>query len=837
MVDPRRAAALVLMAASGCAALGYQMVWTQQAALGLGHDGAAALAVVAAFFGGLSLGAWWLGRRVADSARPALWYAGCEAVVALWCGVLWLLMEPATAQLVAWVGADGSAPRQALICGLGTFVLLLPATMAMGASLPAMNRVLAHGQAGGTLAGLYAANTWGGVVGVLGATFWAVPHWGLAATALLCALLNLLCALLAWRLALRMGRSPAPKPSTPCAPRRWAWLLAATGLLGVGYEVMALRALSQVAENTVYTLALLLAVYLLGTAWGAAYVARRPASAPALKPGLLLAGLGLSCALGAVVLWLAPWFRSAAALLLGGGYAAGLAGEALLAVLAFGPPTLLMGASFSTLAAAAEREGLALGPALAANTAGAALAAPLVAAGLWLADGAAGSTMGALALLVAGYALVACAWVPRPRVAVALGAMSALALANFPEPRWLDLPPGTQVLSRRDGLLGQVSVVESARGERLLHINHRAQEGSNATALADARQAVLPLLLHPAPQRALFLGLGTGVTARAAALDAQLQVDAVELLPDVVQASRLFHGALGEGDAAAAQRLKVHVADARRYVRTSAGQWDVIVADNVHPARAGTGSLYTREHFTAVRARLAQGGWFCQWLPLHQMDMATLQTIVRTFVQVYPGAQALLATNSLATPVLGLLGPAAGGGSLPDAAAVAQRIAAVQPRVDLERFGLGQPWAVLGSVVADAAVLAHWSQGAPLNTDDHPVVAHLAPRATYAPEAAPAERLTQVLHAWPVPAAEARVLAYRQARRAYLQAGVGVRPVDDPAQMLAQIRQPLMKVLQLSPDFEPARTPLSRMATALQPQDPAAARALREELARLQPLS
>ncbi len=49
-------------------------------------------------------------------------------------------------------------------------------------------------------------------------------------------------------------------------------MLAATGLLGIGYEVLVVRVLSQVTENTVYTFAMLLAVYLVGTALGAAGV-------------------------------------------------------------------------------------------------------------------------------------------------------------------------------------------------------------------------------------------------------------------------------------------------------------------------------------------------------------------------------------------------------------------------------------------------------------------------------------------------------------------------------------------------------------------------------------
>ena len=54
--------------------------------------------------------------------------------------------------------------------------------------------------------------------------------------------------------------------------------------------------------------------------------------------------------------------------------------------------------------------------------------------------------------------------------------------------------------------MAAVSVVEDANGVASLHINNRQQEGSSATLFADARQALLPVLLHPA-RRALFLGL------------------------------------------------------------------------------------------------------------------------------------------------------------------------------------------------------------------------------------------------------------------------------------------------------------------------------------------
>ena len=57
------------MFASGFAGLGYQIAWTQQCGVWLGHESAAVLAVVAAFFGGLSLGALGVGSRIERSTE------------------------------------------------------------------------------------------------------------------------------------------------------------------------------------------------------------------------------------------------------------------------------------------------------------------------------------------------------------------------------------------------------------------------------------------------------------------------------------------------------------------------------------------------------------------------------------------------------------------------------------------------------------------------------------------------------------------------------------------------------------------------------------------------
>lgn len=286
-------------------------------------------------------------------------------------------------------------------------------------------------------------------------------------------------------------------------------------------------------------------------------------------------------------------------------------------------------------------------------------------------------------------------------------------------------------------------------------------------------------------------------------------------------------------------------ADARRYVRTSGERYDVIVSDNFHPARSGSGSLYTVEHFKAVRSRLAPGGLFCQWLPVHQLDLETLRSIVRAFLASYPHAWAMLATNSLDTPVLGLV--AHGDDERFDVGKLRERLAgAVMPHSPGE-FGIDDEFALLGSFVAGPASLARFAGDAPLNTDDHPVVAYRAPRITYVADSLPRDRLLALLRQVDISPDEllaaprdagwsSRLAAYWTARNRFIEVGRDVQPSSDVRRMLAQVRAPLLSVLHTSPDFQPAYDPRLRMATALGRVDAAAARALLTELQQVQAL-
>ncbi|MFM9882642.1 MAG: spermidine synthase, partial [Burkholderiales bacterium] len=227
-----------------------------------------------------------------------------------------------------------------------------------------------------------------------------------------------------------------------------------------------------------------------------------------------------------------------------------------------------------------------------------------------------------------------------------------------------------------------------------------------------------------------------------------------------------------------------------------------------------------------------------------QLDLQTLRSIVRAFVAVYPRGWAMLATNSLDTPVLGLVTRRDGEGF--NVGQVRARLAGVATPQRPAAFGITDDLALLGSFIAGPRSLADFAGAAPINTDDHPLVAYRAPRITYVPDERARDRLIALLRElkispddiiavppddhWP-----ARLSAYWSARNRFIEAGRDVQPTMDVRRMLAQVREPLLSVLRTSPDFRPAYDPLLRMAVALGRVDAAAARALLAELRDLQP--
>ncbi|HVY69075.1 MAG TPA: fused MFS/spermidine synthase [Verrucomicrobiae bacterium] len=718
---------------SGVAGLGYQVVWGKLFALGLGHEIPSLLGVIAAFFLGMALGAWQIDSFIRKSPCPARWYGALEIILGLWGGATAFFLPALNESALRWIGPQPSTAWHWLIVFSVPAIALLPATAAMGATYPALDRFLGGIAPGKRAAGtLYAANTIGAATGVLLAAHMLMPALGFRSSLLALAGINLVCGAVALVTA-PAATSPAqvgttPSNGSPLPVRRVMFLLFLTGLLGIAYEIATVRVLAQLLENTVFTFAAVLAVYLAFSAAGAGLHERfLRQTDPARALPRLLTGTAVACATGIIALAVARPIYEIARDVTGSGVTSGVLAEILVAAAAFGFPALLMGATFSCLANSVRREEPSLGRALAWNTLGAAVAGVLLPLlGLPL--------LGAkwtLALGSLGYLTLAPSHFRGIIPLVTGGVIVCLAITL--DLRQIDLPPGARVLEYHEGVMASVAVIETSDEHRALRVNNRFQMGGTAVALPQRRQAILPVLLHPSPKRALFLGPGTGITPGAATEFPGMQVDAVELIPEVVAAMPAF--ARQNHDLTRNPSARVMVADARRFARASREHYDVIVADLFHPSLDGAGALYTREHFQAVRERLNADGRFCQWLPMHQLDERSLRMITRSFLEVFPDAQAWMLHYNVDIPVIGLVG--GNGDAKFPANWIEQRGSAPEAAALLRGAGLNNTLSLLGTFVAGPESLRAYVNNAPMNTDDHPRVIFSAGSQVYAAQAQP----------------------------------------------------------------------------------------------------
>jgi spermidine synthase len=288
-------------------------------------------------------------------------------------------------------------------------------------------------------------------------------------------------------------------------------------------------------------------------------------------------------------------------------------------------------------------------------------------------------------------------------------------------------------------------------------------------------------------------------------------------------------------------------ADARRYVQAKPGPYDVIVADLFHPARDGAGSLYTLEHFRAIRALLRPGGVFCQWLPLYQLDLETLRLVTRTFLAAFPEGQAFLAHYSLKAPIVGLVGRSEAAGYPPDW--LTERLRDPKLGEALKRVRLYDEFSLLGAYLAGAVELRAFAGPGPLNTDNHPLVTFRAPEFVYGTPEPADRRLFQLVRSFhPQPAElltpppdaaqrdrHRRLADYWTARNRFIETGLGVRETDDLRELLARVREPLLDIVRLSRDFEAAYNPLLGLAQGLYRIDPGQGERLLRDLEEANP--
>jgi spermidine synthase len=157
---------LVLFVGSGCAALIYEIVWLQMLQLVIGSTAVSLAVLLGTFMGGMCLGSLLLPRLLSSRWHPLRVYAGLELGIGL-IGIGVLFGMPYIEALYTLHGGPGLALR-----GCVAGVCLLPPTLLMGATLPAVARWVETTPQGVSWLGFfYGANIAGAVLGCLLAGF------------------------------------------------------------------------------------------------------------------------------------------------------------------------------------------------------------------------------------------------------------------------------------------------------------------------------------------------------------------------------------------------------------------------------------------------------------------------------------------------------------------------------------------------------------------------------------------------------------------------------------------------------------------------------------------
>jgi spermidine synthase len=652
---------LLLFVGSGCAALIYEIVWLQLLQLVIGVSPVSLGVLLGTFMGGMCLGSLLLPRYISRDHHPLKVYAFLELGI----GVIGLLvlfgMPVVTGVYTSWAG---TGVWGLIVRGLIASLCLLPPTMLMGATLPAMARWVETTPAGVSWMGFfYGGNIAGAVLGSLTAGFYLLRLYDVSTATFAAFALNVIVSSLGLMLAKMTPHTASDEPLEPVtgAPGSTAVYItiALSGMTALAAEVIWTRILSLVFGATVYTFSLILAVFLFGLGIGSSLgsAMARGIKNPRLALGwcqMLLCG---AMAWAAYVLtqslpyWPVnpsisnePWFNFQLDMV-----------RCLWAVL---PGAILWGMSFPIALAAVASKGQdparLVGGVYAANTVGA-IVGSLIASLLLVAWIGSQHALQVLIVIAAISALIVLA----PEIAgkgkmqlantllliLATGGAGLAARSVHPVPglliaygrysaTWVNQ---STIIYTGEGLNASVAVSELPSGVRNYHNAGKVQASSEPQDMRLQRMlGHLTTLLPNNPKSVLVIGFGAGVTAGAVSIGPNVdKVTIAEIEPLVPKVVSTFF-AEQNYSVFTNKKTQVHYDDARHFVITTKEKFDAVTSDPLDPWVKGAAALYTREFFELVKQHLNPGGAVTLFVQLYESNEAAVKSEVGTFFEAFP---------------------------------------------------------------------------------------------------------------------------------------------------------------------------------------------------------
>ena len=656
---------LALFVGSGAAALIYEVVWFQMLQLSLGSSAVSLGVLLGVFMGGMGLGSWLFPKKVDPKHHPLKVYAYLELGIGL-CGILVLLVVPLLGGV--YTAVAGTGQFSVFLRGLVAAIVLLPPTLMMGATLPAIARYVETSPRGVAWMGFfYGGNIAGAVIGTLLAGFYLLRVYDMVTTTFVAVALNAMVAGLGLVLARTApydaaDAKPAATPVFAKSAKLVYVAIGMSGLTALASQVVWSRVLSLLFGATVYTFSLILAVFLVGLGIGSslgssmAHNLKNPRVALGWVQMLLVVALASAAYLtnASMPFWpINPSISSAPAF----NFQLDIMRAAFVVV----PGAILWGMSFPLALASVAEKGQdparLVGGVYAANTVGAiigALFASLLAiawigstnlqmiligisaiSGLMLLASQADEqatrgrsqvpSMILLVLVTAGAGLLARSVPPMPGILVAYGRYAAT---------WVGQ---NEIVYTGEGMMASVAVTRTPNGVLNYHNAGKVQASSEPQDMRLQRMlGHMTTLIPENPKTVVVIGCGAGVTAGAVSVDPTLtQVTIAEIEPLVPRVVSTYF-AEHNFDVIRNPRVRVHLDDARHFLLTTKEKFDAITSDPLDPWVKGAATLYTREFFQLVKSRLNPGGVVTLFVQLYESSDAAVKSEVATFLEAFP---------------------------------------------------------------------------------------------------------------------------------------------------------------------------------------------------------
>jgi len=664
---------------SGFAGLVYQVVFAKAFALTFGSTARATVIVLTTYMSGLAIGTWAGGRLARRLRQPLRGYVAAEIGIGVWCASAPLLLRLARFGYVAV--AHGAVPGQfwltCLQLALGALVLA-PPTLLMGLTMPLLTaKSLEYDPSLGRSVGLlYGMNTLGAAVGAFATGYALLPAFGVTRTTQGAVAINFLVAFVAHRLGKRADaaapradhpaaagddspvRAGRPVFTPPAAARMGAIgtvVLCVGGFVAFGLEIVFTHLLAVVAGNSTYAFSLMLFCFLIGLGAGS-FAARRLLGAGAdVRPTLCFVEIGMAAAvLAGTYLWdkIPGYFATFHDYPSAAGFGAREFIRFVVCCTAMIPPAFFVGASYVTAMewvgiGAGERPIPAMARAGALNTAANIAGALAVGFALLPAFGSL-KTLQAMTGLIVSLALLTLLAIPgRRKLVPALAAMAAVA-AHLLQPsafHWESLCNGAniyfqderffnKIIDHAESLDGGLTAVAlTNRSERppvLTLLTNAKFQGDNSDQMrAQYSFGLMPQLHTRGRDRALAIGLGTGVSLRMLHDGGFRRVDAVDLSADIIRMSRRWFADIN-GGVYEKENVRAYVADGRNFLLLRDETYDLIGIEISSIWFAGCASLYNREFYQLVKQRLGPHGVLQQWVQLHRLTEWDLLSVLAT---------------------------------------------------------------------------------------------------------------------------------------------------------------------------------------------------------------